>query len=308
MQKKWMSILLVLFLTSISLVSCSGAPIIADTDHQHEYHLLQTVGGTCAAWGYQQYSCVCGESFKSDIPVPHSYVTLADDTDSHFMEICKVCGAYSITHEQEYIYHIDFENAETPKTAAKQGNSECYRITGSAIELVKDEGDMSLKVVNTNYYVLDKSETVKNGEDFVASMDIRYDRHGEAAIFSILCFYKDFSYNSGLIFVEEDGRLSSVNDGDLAYDEEVYLSEEGYDNIAVKGNLATGLYDIYVNDKLVRKNVRYVKAEDSLKLVCLRYFDAQNSGTYIGYADNLKLYAAAFPESVVDENLINFGN
>lgn len=310
MQKRWITALAALLLTGTCLVSCSDVSRGNETEHSHEYHLSETVRGTCAAPGYQKYVCSCGESFESAVPTPHSYTTLADVTDSYFMEICRVCGTYSITHEQDYLYYIDFENAKDYEEAALQENSECYRASGEHIGLVADGDDTSLKVTDTNYYILDKSEVVKSGEDFVASMDIRFDKHAKATIFSILCYFegsKDFSYNAGLIFVEADGRLSSVTDGDLRYYEEVYLSEDGYDNIVVKGSLKTGLYDIYVNEKLVRKNVSYVKTEKPLKMVCLRYFDAQNSATYTAYADNLKLCAATLPEFVIDEDQIDFG-
>ena len=92
-----------------------------------------------------------------------------------------------------------------------------------------------------------------------------------------------------------------MNDGDPAYYKDVFFSKEGYDTLTVKGNLGTGLYDVYLNEQLVRKDVRYVSASSPITLLCLRYFDVQNTESYTGYVDNLKLYRTAVPDVATDE-------
>lgn len=311
--RRFVAVLLLLSVCTC-LFSCETVTVPEETEHQHEYHLENTVIGTCSAPGSQTFSCACGEAFQSTVPAPHAYETIADLTGAYFKEYCTVCGVYTITHEQKYVHLIDFEGFEDYKAAAEQEKVSCYRAGGKGnepprLELVEDMGDMSLKSTDSNYYLLDKSGILQDGRDFVVSVDVRYETHGRASLFTILCRYTgkgDFAYNGGLVFIEADGRLSTVNDGDPAYYKDVYFSAEGYDTVTVKGNLGTGLYDVYLNEQLVRKDVKYVSASSPINFVCLRYFDVQHGGTYTGYVDNLKLYRASVPEFVIDESEIKF--
>ena len=308
-----MRILLLVLLVGILLVSCAEPPV-EQGPHKHEYYLKEIVAaGVCTAPGYQLYACDCGESFRGEIPSPHEYETKVDVTGAYFKEVCKHCGDYTITHKPEYLHVFDFEEGEDLKTIGKTPQAEPYRLGGTQgkeLDIVTHNGSRGLWSSKGNYYILDKTNTLRNGEDFVVSMDIQYETFARTAIFSVLCYYgNNFSYNAGLIFAEPDGRMSFVAEGDPEYREEVYLSTEGYDNITIKGNLGTGLYDIYFNQKLVRKNVPYVKVQSGCKIVCIRYFDerySQSDVPYSAYADNLKMYASATPEFVIDENNIVF--
>ncbi len=304
-----------LLLASVSLASCSvlgldkKEPSAESGEHRHEYHLRESfTNGVCNSPGHQLYVCECGEQFESPIPSPHSYVTLTDTTGSYFKHICKHCGEYTITHEQKYLHVIDFENGETLEEATEQDGANCYRVgkDKGTIEIVSDGDNRCLTANFANYYILDKTDTIKNGKDFVVSVDVRYEVYGRNALFSVLCHTgKDFSYNAGLVFVEEDKSLSFVADGDPRYREKVYLTDEGYDNITIKGNIRTGLYDVYLNQVLVRKDIPYVK-NNSPKFVCIRYFDVQSKVPYVGYVDNLKMYAADIPEFIIDEDHLVF--
>ncbi len=295
-------------LLCVSAVGCGQK--LPEGEHHHEYHLRDTVEGICSDKGYQLYACACGESFKSFMPSPHNYKTLTDTTGAYFKTVCTRCGDYSITHKQTYLFEIDFEGAEDVKAAAHKTNCACYRV-GDPMELAEDGGSTVMKSVAGNYYILDKTDTMKTGKTFFISADIRYETRAHAAIFSILPKEKDqdFSYNAGLVFVEKDGKLSFVSRGDLRYQEDVYLSEEGYDNLTIKCDLYKGLYDVYLNQKLVRKNLSYVKTNDSVELVCARYFDVRYSDSDrppVAYGDNVRMYVADIPEFEIDEERLTF--
>lgn len=314
-KQRWIIAALVLALGGLTLLSCTNKEPV-ESEHIHEYHLRETsLVGVCSDPGYQLYACECGDSFKSDIPSPHEYETIADVTGAYFKTLCKHCGLVSgITHEQEYFYVLDFEGVKDLTEAGNKPNTQAYRIggiEGEQIGIVKDGENSVLWSTVGNYYLLDKTNTLKDGKDFVVSMDIRYETFANTAIFSVLGHNrnKDFSYNAGLIFADAEGRMTFVAQGDPEYQEEVYLSQDGYDTITVKGNLSTGLYDIYLNQKLVRKNVPYVKAQSSFDYICIRFFDVRYSNSnvpYVAYADNLKLYAASAPEFIIDESQITF--
>ena len=249
---------LLLLLVSCSLLFSCGDGSVAETEHIHEYCLVDTVYGTCLEPGHQLFVCSCGEQFESAVPMPHTYASepAKIGMNSYVKYFCEVCGAYALVHDQTFIYSVDFEDAEDAKTAFVKGNTEIYRTSvskvgsGSDVSLVDDMGDKSLKAVDTNIYTLDKTRAIEEGKDFVISFDIRFEEYGRTTIFSIICQNQgktDFSYNSGLVFIEEDGKLSTSAPGNAAVFQKATFSKEGYDTVTIKGNLKTGLYDVYFN-------------------------------------------------------------
>ena len=255
---------LLLLLVSCSLLFSCGDGSVAETEHIHEYCLVDTVYGTCLEPGHQLFVCSCGEQFESAVPMPHTYASepAKIGMNSYVKYFCEVCGAYALVHDQTFIYSVDFEDAEDAKTAFVKGNTEIYRTSvskvgsGSDVSLVDDMGDKSLKAVDTNIYTLDKTRAIEEGKDFVISFDIRFEEYGRTTIFSIICQNQgktDFSYNSGLVFIEEDGKLSTSAPGNAAVFQKATFSKEGYDTVTIKGNLKTGLYDVYFNGEQKEK-------------------------------------------------------
>ena len=289
--------IIALLLACVCLFSCEKSPVAKETEHRHEYYLKESVTGTCTEAGRQLYACSCGESFESTVTLPHSFVPVSDGQGK---EVCSACGFYTRSFEPEYLYYIDFEDSKDHNEAIEKGGSQCFRVSGKeTVSLHKEDGNTVLKVIESNVYTIDTTGTVDAGEDFVVSLDLRFEEHGRASIFTVLCRFAgkgDFSYNGGLVFIEADGRLSTSDSGDPQYFKDVYFSKTGYDNVTIVGNLKTGLYDVYFNETLVRKNIPYVSATSQTKMVCLRFFDAQHKQPYTAYTDDWRLYAASEPD------------
>lgn len=311
-QKKLLGII-ALSLSIFLFAACSDTPNETEDDipetearHRHEYHLKETREGDCKVRGYQLYECDCGESFKSLLPSEHVYVDVKDTSGNCIKRVCNNCGDYSIIRDQKYTFYIDFEGMLTVEAAGTQAPYvEYYGRSGTSAEIETDAYGSYAKLVSSNYYLLDTSEIMKKGQNFVISFDVKFDRYAKGALFSLIPFNNgSFSYNDGLIRIDASGTLSFLGSGDSQYNKTVVLPDKGYSNIAIAGNMKTGLYDVYVNEELVRKDIPYIKSSSSLEKVYLRYLDKDTGST--AFIDDLKLYVAETPEFVIDESKLYF--
>ena len=297
------------FMPSVESESASGVETVpADAaDHSHEFVLTGTVDGTCAEQGYDRYACSCGMSDKELIPAAHSYRSVVDVSGQYTKTVCDFCGDYKIVRNQEYLYNIDYENAISVEEAAKQPpNLEFYVMAGSGGATVENDGENSyMRIYQNNYYVRDKSGVFMSGKTFVLSMDIKVEQYAAAELLSIV--YQsgsNWAYTSGLIRLKADGTLGFFANGNGKYTGEVRLSGKGYDNITVVGDLESCLFDVYVNEKLVREDILYRGPTSSSAIVYIRYFDQKKN--YVACVDNLKFYQAETPEFIVPNSGIVF--
>ncbi len=310
-MKKTINMWLAALLCGAMLTSCGGAPVgdkeTESERHRHEYHHEKTVEGTCAELGYQLYTCACGDTFKSLIPSEHDYelVNTKADGVEYVKRTCKVCGDSSVARLQTYLFNIGFEDADTVEEAGNQPpNVEYYGHAGTLAEIVKNDDGAFAHLVSSNYYLLDLSNTLRDGKNFVLSFDVRFDKFSGGALFSLIPFRNgSFSYNDGMMELDPSGNVTFCSTGDSAYNKAVKLSDKGYNNITVTGNMSTGLYDVYVNQTLVRKGISYQKAGNAEKIY-IRYLDRDTG--FDAAVDNLKLYAADLPEFLVEPNGLVF--
>ena len=277
-----------------------------DGAHSHLFTLTDEVAATCAEEGYRRYACDCNMSYKVPLAAAHSYLQITDVSGKYTKRVCSECGDYKIVRNQEYLYNINLENVRSVEAAAKQPpNLEFYVIAGDHVTLESDGEGNYMRIAASNYYVRDLSGVFVSGETFVFSMDIKVEKYATAELLSIV--YLDgtkWSYNKGLIRLEANGTLGFFHAGNKALNETVRLSDKGYNNITVVGNLKTCLFDIYVNEKLVRESVKYITPPLATTKVYIRYFDREKD--FVAYADNLKLYAAKTPEFIVPTSGIVF--
>jgi hypothetical protein len=106
------------------------------------------------------------------------------------------------------------------------------------------------------------------------------------------------TYNSGIVLVGTDGSLYvSGSDEPLS----VKLKNKGYSNITMVYDPVTGLADVYVDEKLERKDVKYIVMPTGISKSYIRYFDRKHG--FGAAADNLKVYLADTPEFVVPDGL-----
>lgn len=275
--------------------------------HTHEFVLTGTMQGTCAEQGYDRYECSCGMSYKELIPAAHTYKTVMDVSGQYTKTVCVMCGAYKIVRNQKYLYNIDFENVASVGEAANQPpNLEFYVAAGGTAALENDGENAYMKIAACNYYVKDKSGVFLSGDTFVLSMDVKVEKYATAELLSIVYQHKNnkWSYNRGLVRLEADGTISFCGGGNGKYTQTVRLSEKGYNNITVVGNFKDNLFDVYVNEELVREAISYVNVPAADDTIYVRYFDQKKD--YVAYADNMKLYRADTPEFVVPKSGIVF--
>lgn len=275
-------------------------------EHVHAFSLTETVEGDCKEQGYSRYACSCEMSYKVPIPAAHTYKQVKDVSGAYTKRVCVSCGEYKIVRNQEYLYNIDFEGVETPAEAAKQPPSvEFYVIAGEGASVKQDDEGACMKIGASNYYLRDTSGIFVSGKTFVFSMDIKVEKYAQAELLSIV--YQNgskWAYNRGVVRLEADGTLGFFSNGNGKYTKTVRLSDKGYNNITVVGDLKNCLFDIYVNEELVREDVSYIASPNADTVVYIRYFDQKKA--FVAYADNLKLYAAETPEFVVPASGIVF--
>lgn len=282
--------------------------VLEETEaHTHEFLLTNTTQGTCAEQGYHRYECSCGMSYKELIPAAHTYKTVADISGQYTKTVCVMCGAYKIVRNQEYLYNIDFENVASAGEAANQPpNLEFYTIAGNGASLENDGENSWMKIVASNYYVKDTSGCFADDRTVVFSMDIKVEKYARAELFSVIYYYggSNWDYNRGLIRLEANGTLSFFDNGNGKHTDLVRLSDKGFNNITVVGNLMKNSFDIYLNEQLVREDVSYDGAPKDGVAIYIRYFDREKD--FVAYADNLKAYCAETPEFVVPKSGIVF--
>ena len=274
--------------------------------HSHAFALTETVSGTCLEQGYDRYECSCGMSYKSLIPSAHSYKEVKDVTGEYTKSVCESCGDYKIVRNQKYLYNINFENVASVAEAATQPpNLEFYVTAGESIAIEKDEDGAHMNIAASNYYVRDTSGVFASGKTFVLSMDVKVEQFASAELISIV--YQTgskWAYNRGIVRLEADGSLGFFSKGNGAHNEKLYLSTKGYNNITIIGDLKTNLFDVYVNEVLVREDVSYVGAPSENAVIYVRYFDQKKA--FVASADNLKFYQANAPEFIVPSSGITF--
>lgn len=75
--------------------TAAQAPVT--TAHSHNYVKTGTNAATCSAYGYETYTCSCGDSYTATLPmIGHSYsakVTAPTDFDyGYTVMVCSICG------------------------------------------------------------------------------------------------------------------------------------------------------------------------------------------------------------------------
>lgn len=282
-------------------------PVETEPPHVHEYKVTNVVKNTCLEDGYEVYSCTCGLSYKNIIPVAHSYKTFNSTDGKYVKNQCSVCGDYKILRNQSYIYNITFDGFESPSEAVNaQKNAAFYtanKADGSnGFAKVNKELDNSyLYISECNFCVWDKTKTITS-QKFVASMDLMFESYPSVTFNLFSVSYRNAqgkeTYNDGLIKVAPDGSLYvSGRKEPLS----VKLKSKGYNNISIVLDPATGIADVYVNEKLECSGVKYVAMPADASAAYIRYFDRKLGFTAM--ADNLKVYVADTPEFVVPNGI-----
>lgn len=276
--------------------------------HTHNYKLSDTVQGTCLELGYRRFACTCGLSYKELIPATHKYKEVTDTTGNYIKKVCTACGDYKIIRKQSYLYNITFETGKTAQEATNNAGGRFYTISGGTVDIKKGtDGNYGL-VKTANYCVYDKAGAVKSGSKFIISMDVKYTKIGTTH--SLIAFgihYKngETAFGNGVVSVGADGTLQFCHNGDGKNTKAVRLSDKGYNNITIVGDLKSGLFDIYVNEELVRSKVQYnTKLESGATDVYVRYFDREKQ--FEAQVDNIKLYQGTTPEFIVPTSGIVF--
>ena len=202
---------------------------------------------------------------------------------------------------------MTFEGFSDVKKATEgQKNLDFYTISaadntkGNAVIRSDLDGNY-LYLSECNYAVWDNTNSITS-KKIVASLDVMFESYSKERLNLFSVSYVDSkgktAYNSGIVLVGDDGSLYvSGSDEPLS----VKLKHKGYTNITMVYDPTSGLADIYVDEKLERKNIGYVIPPADISKSYIRYFDRK-----VGYhaaADNLKLYVADTPEFVVPDGL-----
>ena len=280
-------------------------PTETEPPHVHDYKLSNTVSGTCVEEGYETYSCTCGLSYKNLIPSAHKYKTVKDTTGKYVKNVCTLCGDYKIVRDQDYIHHVTFDGYKTVEDAINAFKTlKFYAISkadgSDGKGVIKTNLDGSYMYINdANFYIEDKSNTLLT-KKFVVSIDVKFDKYTDIEMISFAHQKTSgWNYNSGIVKITADGKIR-IHGDDLPLD--IKLSEKGYTNLTVVCDPISTLCDVYVNEKLVKKDVKYVAIPKDVKAAYIRYFDRKLG--YAASADNIKLYVADTPEFVVPDGLV----
>jgi hypothetical protein len=282
-------------------------PVETEPPHVHEYLLSKTVGGTCVEEGYEVFSCTCGLSYKNLIPSAHKYTDVKDSTEKYTKKLCSLCGDYKIVRNQAYLFNLTFEGFSDVKKATEgQKNLDFYTISsadktnGNAVIRSNSDGNY-LYLSECNYAVWDNTNSITS-KKIVASIDVMFESYPKEKLHLFSVSYVDSkgttAYNSGIVLVGNDGSLY-VNGDDKPLS--VKLKQKGYTNITMVYDPTTGLADVYVDEKLERKDVKYVIPPANVSRSYIRYFDRKAG--YHAAADNLKVYVADTPEFIVPSGL-----
>ena len=282
-------------------------PVETEPPHVHEYLLSKTVGGTCVEEGYEVFSCTCGLSYKNLIPSAHKYTDVKDSTGKYTKKLCSLCGDYKIVRNQTYLFNLTYEGFTDVKSATEgQKNLDFYTISsadktnGNAVIRSNSDGNY-LYLSECNYAVWDNTNSITS-KKIVASIDVMFESYPKEKLHLFSVSYVDSkgttAYNSGIVLVGNDGSLY-VNGDDKPLS--VKLKQKGYTNITMVYDPTTGLADVYVDEKLERKDVKYVIPPANVSRSYIRYFDRKAG--YHAAADNLKVYVADTPEFVVPDGL-----
>ena len=282
-------------------------PVETEPPHVHEYLLSKTVGGTCVEEGYEVFSCTCGLSYKNLIPSAHKYTDVKDSTGKYTKKLCSLCGDYKIVRNQSYLFNLTYEGFTDVKSATEgQKNLDFYTISsadktnGNAVIRSNSDGNY-LYLSECNYAVWDNTNSITS-KKIVASIDVMFESYPKEKLHLFSVSYVDSkgttAYNSGIVLVGNDGSLY-VNGSDKPLS--VKLKQKGYTNITMVYDPTTGLADVYVDEKLERKDVKYVIPPANVSRSYIRYFDRKAG--YHAAADNLKVYVADTPEFIVPSGL-----
>lgn len=282
-------------------------PVETEPPHVHEYLLSKTVGGTCVEEGYEVFSCTCGLSYKNLIPSAHKYTDVKDSTGKYTKKLCSLCGDYKIVRNQTYLFNLTYEGFTDVKSATEgQKNLDFYTISsadgtkGNAVIRSNTDGNY-LYLSECNYAVWDNTNSITS-KKIVASIDVMFESYPKEKLHLFSVSYVDSkgttAYNSGIVLVGNDGSLY-VNGSDKPLS--VKLKQKGYTNITMVYDPTTGLADVYVDEKLERKDVKYVIPPTNVSRSYIRYFDRKAG--YHAAADNLKVYVADTPEFIVPTGL-----
>lgn len=282
-------------------------PVETEPPHVHEYLLSKTVGGTCVEEGYEVFSCTCGLSYKNLIPSAHKYTDVKDSTGKYTKKLCSLCGDYKIVRNQSYLFNLTYEGFTDVKSATEgQKNLDFYTISsadgtkGNAVIRSNTDGNY-LYLSECNYAVWDNTNSITS-KKIVASIDVMFESYPKEKLHLFSVSYVDSkgttAYNSGIVLVGNDGSLY-VNGSDKPLS--VKLKQKGYTNITMVYDPTTGLADVYVDEKLERKDVKYVIPPTNVSRSYIRYFDRKAG--YHAAADNLKVYVADTPEFIVPSGL-----
>ena len=282
-------------------------PVETEPPHVHEYLLSKTVGGTCVEEGYEVFSCTCGLSYKNLIPSAHKYTDVKDSTGKYTKKLCSLCGDYKIVRNQSYLFNLTYEGFTDVKSATEgQKNLDFYTISsadgtkGNAVIRSNSDGNY-LYLSECNYAVWDNTNSITS-KKIVASIDVMFESYPKEKLHLFSVSYVDSkgttAYNSGIVLVGNDGSLY-VNGSDKPLS--VKLKQKGYTNITMVYDPTTGLADVYVDEKLERKDVKYVIPPTNVSRSYIRYFDRKAG--YHAAADNLKVYVADTPEFIVPTGL-----
>ena len=322
-------LVLAILILSVALVSCGNgvedttvppvdetepvteppetAPPETEPPHVHEYAVSDTVAGTCVAEGYEVYSCKCGLSYRNIIPSAHRYNEVKDTTGKYVKKLCADCGDYKIVRIQNYLFNLTYEGFKDPKSAVNaQKNLEFYTIsksdgTNGNVEVRSNLDGNFIYVHECNYCVWDNTNSITS-KKIVASIDVMFESYPRERLNLFSISYRDAkgkeTYNSGIVLVGTDGSLYvSGSDEPLS----VKLKNKGYSNITMVYDPVTGLADVYVDEKLERKDVKYIVMPTGISKSYIRYFDRKHG--FGAAADNLKVYLADTPEFVVPDGL-----
>lgn len=282
-------------------------PVETEPPHVHEYLLSKTVGGMCVEEGYEVFSCTCGLSYKNLIPSAHKYTDVKDSTGKYTKKLCSLCGDYKIVRNQSYLFNLTYEGFTDVKSATEgQKNLDFYTISsadgtkGNAVIRSNTDGNY-LYLSECNYAVWDNTNSITS-KKIVASIDVMFESYPKEKLHLFSVSYVDSkgttAYNSGIVLVGNDGSLY-VNGDDKPLS--VKLKQKGYTNITMVYDPTTGLADVYVDEKLERKDVKYVIPPTNVSRSYIRYFDRKAG--YHAAADNLKVYVADTPEFIVPTGL-----
>lgn len=282
-------------------------PPETEPPHVHEYLLSNIVAGTCVEEGYEVYSCTCGLSYKNVIPSSHKYTEKKDTTGKYTKKLCSLCGDYKIVRLQSYIFNLTFEGFSDVKNATEgQKNLDFYTISsadnakGNVVIKSNLDGNY-LYLSECNYAVWDNTKSITS-KKIVASLDVMFESYSKEKLNLFSVSYVDtagkMTYNNGIVLVGSDGSLyANGSDKPLS----VKLKKKGYTNITMVYDPTSGLADIYVDEKLERKDVKYIIPPAGISKSYIRYFDRKAG--YHAAADNLKVYVADTPEFIVPDGL-----